>query len=74
MEVPALRTFSDATDWDELMPSPDTPPLRLAEIDAECQERPSQELIDRLDTVCGSAILHLIFGPMLVSDAGSHIM
>ena len=31
--------------------SPIAPPLKLAEIDAECQKQPSQELIDRLDMV-----------------------
>jgi len=70
IEVPALQTPPDATDWDELIPSPDAPPLRLAEIEAECQGRPGQELIDRLDTVCGSALPHLSCGLMLISDAG----
>ena len=50
IETPTPQTLSDDMDWHDLVPSPDLPPLSFAEIDAECQREPCQELIDRLDT------------------------
>ena len=65
-----MRTSSD--DWDDFVPSPDLPPLNLAEIDAECQARPGQDLIDRLDTVCYSALQNPLAGLTYVSDVGPY--
>ena len=52
IEVSAVLT-PDSIDLDEFVPSPNPPPLKLAEISAESQDH--QEFIDKLDTVCHSA-------------------
>ena len=52
IDISAVLTADDI-DLDEFASSPNPPPLKLAEINAECQDH--QELIDKLDTVCHSA-------------------
>ena len=52
IELSAVLT-PDGIDLDESVPSPNPPPLKLAEINAEFQDH--QEFIDKLDMVCHSA-------------------
>lgn len=58
--------------WHELVPSPDAPLLRLVESGPGCQERPGQELIDRLDAVCYSVLPRLLAMLTCASGAGRH--
>lgn len=52
IEIPIGPTSPDAVNPDGFVPSPNPPPPSiLAEISAECQTRPSQELIESLDKV-----------------------
>ena len=56
VEIPAVLTSHGALDPDGFLPSTNPPPLKLEEINAECQDDRARELIDRLDAVCHSAI------------------
>ena len=66
-ELPTpLRNYTPSSDTggifrspEELVSSPDHPPLNVAEIIAESRRRPNQDLIDRIDAVCHSAFRHL---------------
>ncbi|KAF9789368.1 hypothetical protein BJ322DRAFT_531888 [Thelephora terrestris] len=52
MEISAVLTSSSGIESDGSEPSSDPPPLNLAEINATCKDRVSQDYIDWLDVVC----------------------
>ena len=57
LERPAVPASLDSMNPGGFVRSPDSPPLKLAETNAECQDHLAQEFIDRLDMVCHLSIV-----------------